>query len=84
VDTFWDSFHARKIKDMKIITLKIPDQKVNFFIELIEQLGFEVTDDIEIPDDHKSIVRERIKRAKAEDMVSWKEARKQFIFKDKS
>ncbi|MBI3141716.1 MAG: hypothetical protein HYZ16_02690 [Bacteroidetes bacterium] len=69
---------------MKEVTLKIPDKKLGFFMELIKQLGFEVSEEVEIPEEHKAIVRERIKTAKAEDMVPWKEARKQFTFKGKS
>ncbi len=69
---------------MKEVTLKIPDKKLNFFMELIKQLGFEVSEEVDIPEEHKAIVRERIKTAKAEDMVPWKDARKQFTFKGKS
>lgn len=69
---------------MKEVTLKIPDKKLGFFMELIKQLGFEVSEEVEIPEEHKAIVRERIKSAKSEDMVPWKEARKQFSFKGKS
>lgn len=53
-------------------------------MELIQQLGFEVSEEVEIPEEHKAIVRERIKTGKTEDMVSWKEARKQLTFKGKS
>lgn len=69
---------------MKEVTLKIPDKKFGFFMELIGQLGFEVASEVEIPEEHKAIVRERIKTARSEDMVLWKEARNQFIFKGKS
>jgi hypothetical protein len=68
---------------MKEITLKIPEKKLGFFMELVRQLGFEVTEEVEIPDEHKTIVRERIKTAKSENIVPWEEARKQFRFKDK-
>lgn len=67
---------------MKEITLKIPDNKFSFFMELIQQLGIEISEEEGITQEHKSIVRERIKNAKAEDMIPWEEARKQFIFKD--
>ena len=53
-------------------------------MELVRQLGLEVTEDVEIPEEHKKIVRERIKTAKPEEMVPWEEARKQFTFKGKS
>ena len=69
---------------MKEVTLKIPDKKFSFFIELIKQLGFEVSEEMEIPEEHKTIVRERIETGKSEDMLPWKEARKQFTFKGKS
>lgn len=69
---------------MKEVTLKIPDKKLGFFMELVRQLGLEVTEEVEIPEEHKKIVRERIKTAKPEEMVPWEEARKQFTFKGKS
>ena len=69
---------------MKEVTLKIPDKKFGFFMELVRQLGFEVSEKVEIPEEDKAIVRERIKTGKPEDMIPWKEARKQFNFKDKS
>ena len=69
---------------MKEVTLKIPDKKLSFFMELVKQLGFEVSNEADIPEKHKAIVQERIKTGKSEDMVPWKEARKQLTFKDKS
>jgi hypothetical protein len=69
---------------MKEITLKIPDKKFNFFMELVNQLGIEVSkDEIIIPDEHKAIVRDRINNAKPEDSIPWEEARKQLKFKIK-
>lgn len=69
---------------MKEITLKVPDQKLSFFMELVKQLGFEVAQhDIAIPEEHKTIVRERIKKSKPEDYIPWEEARKQLKFKSK-
>lgn len=51
---------------MKEIILKVPDQKVDLVLDLIEQLGLEASSEmLEIPEEHKSIVRERIKSAKA-------------------
>ena len=68
---------------MKKITLKVPENKMKFFMELIEQLGIEVASEIAIPEEHKAIVRERINSAKPEEMVSWKEGRRRLTFKDK-
>lgn len=68
---------------MQEVTLRIPDEKVAFFKELIQELGFEEVQDLEIPEKHKAIVRDRIKTAKPEEMIPWEEARKQFTFKTK-
>ena len=45
---------------MREITLKIPEDKVDFFLELIKQLDLEVAEFDVIPEAHKEIVRERI------------------------
>jgi hypothetical protein len=66
---------------MKEVTLKIPDKKFGFFMKLVKELGFEVSEERDIPEEHKTIVRERIKSTKTEEMVSWEDARKQFSFK---
>jgi len=66
---------------MKEIILKIPDQKVNFVLELIEQLGLEVSSEImEIPEEHKDIVRERIKNSKEnpDRMLEWDQVKDSF------
>ena len=69
---------------MKEVILKIPDQKLDFFMELSQQLGFEAVQEIAISKEHKDIVRERIKSAQPEKMIPWREARKQFTFKGTS
>jgi len=66
---------------MREITIKIPDKKYDFFMELINQLGVEVSDTLDIPEEHKAIVRERINNSKHEDLVAWNDARKQLTFK---
>ena len=66
---------------MKEVTLKISDNKYDFFMELVKQLGIEVAEDRDIPEEHKAIVNERINTSKTEEMIPWKEARKQFTFK---
>jgi hypothetical protein len=87
LDSFMTSKEENKITSKSIsdiIFIKIPDKKFGFFMELVRQLGFEVSEKVEIPEEDKAIVRERIKTGKPEDMIPWKEARKQFNFKDKS
>ena len=66
---------------MKQITIKLPNEQLAFFKQLVEKLGFEIEQDVVIPDSHKAIVRDRIEKSKPEDLVSWKEARKKLVFK---
>jgi hypothetical protein len=67
---------------MTEVTLKIPDGKLSFFIELVKSLGYECDFSMdEIPEEHKNLVRERIKTADENDYVSWENARKQLKFK---
>jgi hypothetical protein len=49
---------------MREITLKIPDKKISFFMELVNQLGLEIKNDIIIPEKHSQIVLERIEASK--------------------
>ena len=60
---------------MKEIILKIPDSKVDFVMELVKHLGLEVTPESEIPEEHKTIVRERIQKSKKhpERLLDWKQ-----------
>jgi hypothetical protein len=47
---------------MKEITLKVPDNKLRFFLELIHQLGLKVKDEEhDIPDWQKKEVSKRLK-----------------------
>ena len=43
-----------------IKTNKIPDDKFDFFMKLARELGVEISEDVEIAEKHKTIVRERI------------------------
>lgn len=58
---------------MKEVTLKIPDNKVEFFMELIKQLGLEFSEEKDVLEEHKRIVRERM-RMSADDpsrLIEW-------------
>lgn len=69
---------------MKEVTIKIPDGKYQFFMELVRNLGFENIEDSEISEKHKAIVIDRIKKSRSEDLIPWQEARKQLRFKNNS
>ena len=46
---------------MKEIIVRVPDQKIDFVLQLIEHLGLEIsTELLEISEEHKNIVRNRI------------------------
>ncbi len=66
---------------MKEITLRVPEKKVAFLLEIAKQLGFEIAQEVEIPEAHKREVRKRIKETSAEDGIPWEEARKGLKFK---
>ncbi len=66
------------------VTLEIPENKYQFFLELVSNLGFERVEEIYIPEEHKTIVRDRIKNSNPEELIPWKEARKKLSFKNKS
>jgi hypothetical protein len=52
-------------------------------MELVQNLGLEQSEEFDIPEEHKVIVRERIKNSKPENLILWDEARKQLRFKSK-
>ena len=65
---------------MKEVTLKIPDNRLTFFMELVEQLGFEVAGELEISEEHKAIVRDRIKKSdqNPERLLDWEQVQDNF------
>ena len=65
---------------MKEITLKVPDHKVDFVMELIEQLGLDVSGEPDIPEEHKAIVRERINKSKnnPDRLLDWEQVKDSF------
>ncbi len=64
---------------MKEIKLKVPDDKYRFFIELVQQLGFEVSQEAEILEEHKNIVRERnaAYRKSPDRLLDWEKVKKE-------
>jgi hypothetical protein len=65
---------------MKEVTLKIPESRLTFFMELVEQLGFEVAGELEISEEHKAIVRDRIKKSdeNPERLLDWQQVQDNF------
>lgn len=66
---------------MKEIIIKVPDQKLDVVMEFIEQLGLEVSfGDFDIPEEHKDMVRERIRKSNEnpERLLDWEEIKDSF------
>jgi predicted Zn-dependent peptidase len=66
---------------MREITLKIPDKKLDFVMELIRELRLEVTEEeFEIPEEHKKIVLERIRKSEKnpERLLDWEQVKNNF------
>jgi hypothetical protein len=65
---------------MKEITIKIPEKKLSFFMELVRNLGFEVKKEVEIPEEHKDIVKKRIKKSNDDpsQILNWEDVKDNF------
>ena len=64
---------------MKEITLKIPETKFRFFMELFKRLGLEVKNqELVISKEHQEIVLDRIQNTKEEDLLDWDEIKDDF------
>ncbi len=70
---------------MKSFTITVPDNKENLFIEMMQNIPFveniQIASDNEIPNEHKEIVGNRMKRMKEqpESCLSWEDIEKQII-----
>lgn len=67
---------------MKQVTLHTPDNKYQFFIEFVENLGFDKAEEIHVPEEHKTIVRERTLKSKAspDRLLEWDHIKNDFRF----
>ena len=65
---------------MKQVTLNIPENKYNFFIELVSSLDFVKSSDFDILEEHKNIVRNRIKASEDNPdlLLDWEDVKSEF------
>jgi len=65
---------------MKQVILDIPENKFQFFMELIKNLGFVKTTVLEIPEEHKKMVRKRISDSNKNPkrLLNWNEVKNDF------
>ncbi|MEF8846507.1 MAG: hypothetical protein V5A59_13605 [Bacteroidales bacterium] len=69
---------------MKQIILRVPDNKYSFFIELLNNFDFVTIEEegIEIPEEQKDKVRERMKKSQSNPsrLLKWNEVKKKIQF----
>jgi hypothetical protein len=71
---------------MKQVILTIPDNKYQFFMELLKSFEYLTVEErvLEIPEEQKAIVRERMKASDADPsrLLDWDKAKQQLKFKN--
>jgi hypothetical protein len=67
---------------MKRIQIELSEKDYVFMIELLRHLGFEYSEEEDIPEEHKAIVRYRMKYVRDGELNSWQEALSTFRFKE--
>ena len=67
---------------MKEVIIKIPDTRLQFFLELMQQLGFEVSQKYDIPEEHIAIVMDRIEKSDTDPdrLENWAEVKRSLKF----
>lgn len=68
---------------MKTYSITIPDSKEKVFIECMKNLAFvkqieRLNNDADIPEEHKEIIRQRIKTTSKKDMLDWDQVKDNF------
>lgn len=67
---------------MRQVLLEIPDKKYNFIMELLKSFKYLKVEDnnISVPEEHKDIVRQRIKASNENPsrLLNWDEVKNQF------
>ena len=65
---------------MREVTIRLPEERYRFVMELIANLGLEVESDIDIPEWQKNIVRERMAEYKADPTIAipWDDVKDSF------
>lgn len=65
---------------MKQVILNIPENKFQFFMELVKNLGFVSATDISIPEEHRQEVRKRMAASdkNPERLLDWDDVKNDF------
>jgi hypothetical protein len=74
---FFFTLHVSKTV-MKQIVVSVPEEKYDFVMELMKSMDFiTVSDSIDIPEEHKSLVSQRKQTANFDKMHDWDELKNQ-------
>lgn len=66
---------------MTQVTLNIPDQDLNFFMQLIEKFNYDTTiSDYEMTSEIKNLLDSRRNQANEENNIPWSEVKSKLIF----
>lgn len=65
---------------MKHISLSVPDNKYQFFLELVQSLDFVKLEEVDIPEEHKALVRKRIEASNKDprQLLDWDQVQDSF------
>ncbi len=67
---------------MTQVILNIPDKELDFFMKLVQKFKYQLVkndaDLTDIPQQHKTIVRERIKNSNASKLLDWETEKDNF------
>jgi hypothetical protein len=63
---------------MKKITLSVPEEKYDFFVELLNSINFVSIEDSPILEEHKNLVRNRKQTSSPDSLKNWDEVKHQF------
>ena len=67
---------------MKEVTIFIPDERLDFILELLGQLGVEASQKYDIPEEHMNLVRDRVAKSDLDPdrLEDWDKIKDQFDF----
>jgi hypothetical protein len=67
---------------MTQVVLNIPDKEIDFFMKLVKKFKYQLVNSQEelntIPEEHKKLVRSRIKNSKASELLDWDKEKNNF------
>ena len=63
---------------MKKITLSVPEEKYDFFVELMNSIDFVAIDDFSISEEDKELVRKRKQTSSPNSLKDWDEVKHRF------